>query len=425
MRPGLPLTAMKTITKIKTTTLSLLLLGLAQGAAAQNVLFDDIPIPAAFPQPEGIPVGPLNLAADATVGVMGTNNVYRDASHLSSEAEQLGASTTLSSSGERHQIIGTLEYYSQDFRDDAFQDMDLDATTATVFGRFVTSKWTNVRLLVIDEESILGKEQSDQLNSFNSGLQENKRVEGIFEVNNDRYFSNVMARYDQISSRTFSPTDTGVQADALDRSELDHILLGGRIFSWGRAFVFGGTQAVRYESNSTPSLSERNSDEHRYGVGAEYEVGRFSGDLDVYRFTQRFVADYIPDVENTWVGSGKVNYAASDDLALVLSVVRKFNETNIPNSGGIISDDIFVGAALSLTPRLYWRVGPSYNQADIQNMPVKIKRYGLDSELAWQFSTHFKMMFTANLFTQHAADRALTNFQAQQTSAALSLNYSL
>lgn len=398
-----------------------LLLCLAQGVNAQNAHFQDIPVPADFPQPEGMVMGSLHLDADVMAGLMTTNNVYRDASHLSSEATQLAMSSTLTSAGQRHLLVGTLEHYSQDFQDDAYQDMDLDATTATVFGRFVTSERTNLRLLLINEEDILGKSQSDQLNSFTSGHEQIRRVEAIFEFDNSRYFTNVMGRNDQVESETSS----GAENDTLNRSERDYILLGGRYFSWGRAFVFGGTQTVSYESNSIPTLAERHSDENRYGLGAEYQVGKLSGDVNVFRFTQRFESASIPDIENAWVGSGRLNYAASDTLALVISADRRFHETNIPNSGGIFVENVFLGGAWSLASNLYLRMGPSYNRTELQNTPVVIDRFELDVELAWQINSHFEMLVTSNVFAQNAENPAFSSFDAQQAHSVLSIRYSL
>ncbi|HEY0964054.1 MAG TPA: outer membrane beta-barrel protein [Pseudomonadales bacterium] len=402
-----------------------LLVALAPSAMAQSVLFDDVPVPAEFAGPEGMALGSLHLDASVDAGVMATNNVYRDASHLRSEASQLGLASTLTANGDRHLIVGTVEHYVQDFRDSAFEDMDLDATTLTLFGRFVTSQLTNLRLLLIDEEDILGKTQSEQLNSFTSGLQHSQRVEAIFEMDNTRYFANVMARDDQIDSDSFSETATGLQDDALDRSERDYILLAGRSFGWGRGFLFGGTQAVRYESSSMPSLAERNSRERRYGIGAEYQIGKFSGDVDIFRFTQRFDSVAIPNVENEWVGSGNLSYAINDAFTLVFAMERKFHETNIPNSGGIFAEDIFAGGAFSLAPNLYLRIGPSYNRTDILNTPVVIDRYELDLELGWQFSKHLKLQFTTNVFAQEAENPLLTQFRAQQANSVLSLGYSL
>ncbi|MDO8910150.1 MAG: outer membrane beta-barrel protein [Pseudohongiella sp.] len=398
-----------------------LLVCLAQSAMAQNALFDDIPIPAGFPQPSGKALGSLHLDAGVTAGLMTTNNVYRDSSHLSSEATQLALSSTLTSGGERHLIIGTLEHYSQDFRDNAYQDMDLDATRATVFGRFVTSELTNLRLLFIDEEDILGKTQSEQLNNFTSGLEHNQRVEAIFEIDNSRYFANVMARNDKVTSKTKS----GFEDDALNRSERDYVLLGGRHFSWGKAFLFGGTQTLKYQSSSTPALAERNSDENRYGIGAEYQVDKFSGDVDIFRFTQRFKSARIPDIENAWVGSGRLNYAANDKLTLMFAANRRFHETNIPNSGGIFDENIFVGGALALSPNLYLRMGPSYNRTELQNTPVVIERYELDVELGWQINSHFEMIFMTNVFSQDAEHSGFSSFNAQQANSVLSLKYSL
>lgn len=410
---------MKTTLKVIVTPLLILF---AHSGIAQNILFEDIPVPDSFPQPEGRMLGSLHVDADAVAGLMSTNNVYRDASHLSSEATQLGLSTTVTSSAERHLIVGTLEHYNQDFRDDAYQDMDLDATTATVFGRFVTSELTNLRLLFISEEDLLGKSQSDQLNSFSSGVEKNQRVEAIFEIDNSQYFANVMGRNDKISSRT---EDGGLHSDTLNRSERDYIVLAGRSLSWGRAFIFGGTQEVRYESNVNPQLAERNSDENRYGIGAEYQVGKFSGDLDVFQFTQRFKSALIPDIKNAWVGSGRLNYAANDTLSLVLSADRRFHETNIPNSGGIFSENIFVGGAWLLSPNLYLRTGPSYNRTELQNTPLVIDRYELDVELVWQIRSHFEMTLTTNVFSQAADDRALSVFDAQQANTLLNLRYAL
>lgn len=410
---------MKTTLKV---VVAPLMVCIAQGVIAQSAHFDDIPVPAGFPQPEGLMVGSLHVDADVKGGLMTTNNVYRDSSHLSSEATQLGLSTTVTSSAERHLIVGTLEYYSQDFRDNAYRDMDLDATTGTLFGRFVTSELTNLRLLFISEEDILGKSQADQLNSFTSGVEHNQRVEAIFEIDNSRYFANVMGRYDTINSRT---EGGGLQGDTLNRSERDYILLAGRSLSWGRAFVFGGTQEVRYESNITPQLAERNSDENRYGVGAEYQIGKFSGDIDVFRFTQRFRSAAIPDIENAWVGSGSLNYAVNDSLSLVFSADRRFHETNIPNSGGIFTENVFVGGAWSLSPTLYLRAGPAYNRTELQNTPIVIDRYELDVELAWQIRSHFEMVVTTNVFSQSADKPAFSGFDAQQAHTVLSLRYAL
>lgn len=394
---------------------------LAQGVIAQSAHFDDVPVPDSFPQPEGRSVGSLHLDADVMAGLMTTNNVYRDASHLDSEATQLGLSSTLTSRGQRHLIMGTLEYYAQEFRDDAYQDMNLDAVTATLFSRFVTSRISNLRLLLINEEDILGKTQSEQLNSFSSGLRQIQRVEAIFEVDNSLYFANVMGRNDQIDSQTSS----GHQDDSLNRSERDNIVLGGRYFGWGKAFLFGGTQTVRYESRNTPSLAQRNSDENRYGAGAEYQVDKFSGDVNVFQFTQRFRSASIPDIENDWVGSAKLNYAASENLTLVFSADREFHETNIPNSGGIFEENIFLGGAWSLSPALYLRVGPSYNRTELQNTPVVIERFELDFELAWQVSTHAELFFTTNVFSQNAEKREFSAYDAQQANSVLSLRYSL
>ncbi|MDP3517022.1 MAG: outer membrane beta-barrel protein [Pseudohongiella sp.] len=398
-----------------------LLACLAQSVIAQNVLFEDIPVPEGFPQPSGKALGSLHLDADVSAGLMTTNNVYRDASHLGSESSQVTLSSTLTSSGERHLLIGTLEHYSQDFRDDAYQDMDLDATRATVFGRFVTSELTNLRLLLIDEEDILGKTQSEQLNSFTSGLEKNLRTEAIFEFDNTRFFTNVMARNDKIESIS----STGFQNDTLDRSERDYIVLAGQTVSWGRVFVFGGTQSVRYESSSMPSLAERNSDENRYGIGAEYEVGKFSGDVDVFQFSQRFRSASIPDIKNAWVGSAIVNYAVSDKLALVFAANRRFHETNIPASGGIFDENIFLGGAWSLFQNLYLRMGPSYSRTKLQNAPLLIDRYELDVELAWQITAHAEMLLTTNVFSQTEKSLAFPMFDAQQANSVLSLRLSL
>jgi hypothetical protein len=401
------------------------LLCLAHGAQAQNVLFDDLQVPQGFTQPTGIAMGSLQLEGEVGTGVMTTNNVYRDVSHLASEALQSGLTTTLTSTSDRHLLVGTLEYFRQDFRDDTFQDLDMDVSTMTLFGRFVTSKLTNLRLLVIDEEDILGKDQSDQLNSFNSGLEHNKRYEAIFEVDNTRYFANMMWRYDQVDSRSFSSTATETQNEALDRSERDAIFLAGRHFGWGKAFLFGGTQAVRYESSSDPTLAERNSDENRYGVGIEYQMGKFSGDADIYRFTQEFDSITIQNIDKAWVGSGTLNFAASDRLTLLGAIERRFHETNIPGSGGIFSQNIFAGAAYSLTPDLYLRVGPSYNTARIQNTPVQLQRYEFDIELGWMVTHHFKLLFTTNVFMQEPENRAFAGTIAQQANSVLTISYSL
>lgn len=394
---------------------------LAQSVIAQNAHFRDLPAPQSASQPTGMALGSLHLDADVTAGVMTTNNVYRDASHLGSEATQLALSSSLVSGGERHLIIGTLEHYTQKFADNAFQDMNLDATTATVFGRFVTSELTNLRLLVINEEDILGKTQSQQLNNFTSGVLQIQRVEAIFEFDNERYFANVMGRNDKIESRFRS----GVQTDALNRSERDYIVLGGRHFNWGKAFLFGGTQSVRYESSFSPALAQRNSDENRYGVGVEYQVGRFSGDADVFQFTQRFKSASIPDIKNDWVGSGRLNYSVSDVLTLVFAVDRRFHETNIPNSGGIFEENIFIGGAWALSQNLYLRMGPSYNRTELQNTPIVIDRYELDVELGWQISSHFEMRLTTNVFSQGAGNPVFSGFDAQQANSVLTVRYSL
>lgn len=398
-----------------------LLVCLAQGVIAQNAHFEDVPVPASFPPAEGRFVGSLKLDADVMAGVMTTNNVYRDASSLSSEASQLELSSTLAKRGQRYVILGTLEYYTQEFRDDAYQDMNLDAVTATMFTRFATSKISNLRLLLVNEEDILGKEQSDQLNSFNNGLRQIQRVEAIFEVDNSRYFTNIMARNDKVDSQSSSEN----QGDNLNRSERDYILLGGRYFDWGKAFLFGGTQAITYESSTMPLLAQRNSNEKRYGVGAEYEVGKFSGDVDIFQFTQRFRSATIPDIKDEWVGSAKLNYLASDRLTLVFAIDRQFHETNIRNFGGIFEENTFVGGAWAFSPNLYLRMGPSYNKTELKGTPLVIDRVELDVELVWQVSDHFDILFTGNVFNQKTKNALLSDFNAQQTNSLLRMRYSL
>lgn len=381
-------------------------------------------MPGTFPQPAGVALGSLHLDGELGTGLMATNNVYRDSSHLSSEASQTALSSTLTSSSDKHLVVGTFEHFIQDFRDDVFKELDVDVSTTTLFGRFVTSRLTNLRLLVIDEEDILGKDQSDQLNSFTSGLEHNRRYEAIFEVDNSRYFANVMWRYDEVDSQSFSQTPTAIQDEALDRTERDAIFLTGRHLSWGKVFVFGGKQVVRYISNTDPALAERDSDENRYGVGIEYQVGKFSGDADVYRFTQKFDSPGIPNIDNAWVGSGILNYAMNDRLTLMTSIQRRFHETNIAGSGGIFSQDIFAGASFSMAPDLYIRIGPSYNTAKIQNTPVQLERYEIDMELGWMVSRHFKLLLTSNVFIQEPKGGAVGT-TAQQANTALSVSYSL
>lgn len=412
---------MTTTRKIAAT---LLLIGTTHAVQAQNVLFEDLPVPVDFRQPAGLTRGSLHLDGAVGTGRMATNNVYRDASHLSSEASMTSLASSLTSSSDKHLVVGSFEHLIQDFRDEAFKDLDVDVSTTTLFGRFVTSRLTSLRLLVIDEEDILGKEQSDQLNSFTTGLEHNRRYEAIFEIDNTRYFANIMWRYDQVDSQSFSRTPNAIQDEALDRAERDAIFLVGRSLPWGRAFVFGGTQAVRYDSNTDPALAERNSDENRYGVGIEYRVAKFSGDADIYRFTQKFDSVMIPNIDNAWVGSGTLNYAINDRVTLVTAIQRRFHETNITGSGGIFSQDIFAGAAFALSPDLYLRIGPSYNTAKIQNTPVQLERYEIDLELGWNLSRHFKLLFTSNVFIQEPKAGAVGSV-AQQASSELSVSYSL
>ena len=409
---------MKSILKVSFISL---LASLSHSVNAQNALFEDLPVPAGVSQPAGMALGSFQLDADVTAGVMTTNNVYRDASHLGSEATQLLMSGTLRSGGERHLIVGSLEHYSQDFWDNAYKDMNLDATRLTVFGRFVTTELTSLRLLFMNEEDILGKTQSDQLNNFTSGIEQNKRVEAILEIDNSRYFADLMIRNDEITSKVV----TGPESDDLSRSERDYILVGGRHFSWGKVFFFGGTQSISYESSSTLTLTSRNSEENRYGIGAEYQLDRLSGDVDVFRFTQRFRSASISDIENAWVGDGRLNYAVSDNLTVVFSANRRFHETNIPNSGGIFDENIFFGGAWSLSPNVYLRMGPSYNRTELQNTPIVIERYGLDVELGWQIGSHVEMRLNTNVFSQNAEHSGFSNFNAQQANSVLSLKYAL
>ncbi len=393
----------------------------AQSAVAQSALFENVPVPVGYPQPEGKDIGRLHLDADVAAGFMKTNNVYRDSSHLGSESTQLELSSTLTAVGEHHLIVGTLEHFSQEFRNNAYQDMDLDATRATAFGRFVTSELTSLRLLAIDEEDILGKTQSEQLNSYTSGLEHNQRIEAIFEIDNSHYFANFMGRNDKIDSQS----STGLENDTLNRSERDYILLGGSYFSWGKAFLFGGTQSVNYASSSNSLLALRNSDENRFGIGAEYTVGKYSGNVDIFQFTQQFKSVSIPDIQNEWVGSGVVNYAANDKFSLMFSMNRIFHETNIPNSGGIFDENIFIGSSLSISPTVYLRAGPNFNKTTVHGTSLQIKRYEFDIELTWQFNTDFEIHFTTNIFTQNAKDPIFSTFNAQQANSLLTIKYIL
>lgn len=403
----------------------LLALGSMPAVQAQNRLFEDLAVPGAFSPPKGMVVGLIQLDGEAGAGALSTNNVYQDSSHFDGTALQTALSTTLTSSSDTHLVTGTVEYFSQDFSDQAYSALDITVESATLFGRFVTSDWTNLRLLVIDEEDILGADQTDQLNGYSSGTESNRRYEAIFEVAAPTYFANAMWREDTTDSESFSGSATALEEDALDRTERDLIGLAGRTFGWGKAFVFAGTQAVRYQSTTDPQLAGRNSDEHRYGVGLEYAVAKLAGDASMYRFSQDFDSAAIRNVENVWVGSGKLNYAATDRLALQLAFDRRFSETNIANVSGIIADNLFVGASVAFLPSLYLRMGPGYSRARILKTPVDITRYSLDIEAGWTLREHLKLLFKSSIFMQQPEIKAMQSLTAQQSSAAITLSYVL
>tara|TARA_B110000971_G_scaffold35378_1_gene33425 strand:- start:1932 stop:3176 length:1245 start_codon:yes stop_codon:yes gene_type:complete len=392
---------------------------------AAHAQLEELPVGGSFTDPEGKMVGNLNLQASASLGGMVTNNVLQDSSHLSAEGSELSLSSSLTSQSDKHLIVGSLDLLSRNIVDDAFSELDVDLHMGTVFGRFETSEHTNIRLLLIDQETILGVSAEDQVLGLGAGLEEMSHIEAIFEVGNAKYFANVMARYVDLETISLQDTIVGFEEESLDRVEEDLIFLFGRHFSWGKTFLFGGQQSVEYSATAGAGFEARNSDELRYGAGFEAELNDFTADANIYRFTQKFDNILIEDIERKWVGGAKISYAMDDRLDFLISVDRDFTETNIEGSGGLFIDNYFAGAMIDLPPKAYLKIGPSYSKTSIAGSKIGIRTKSIDLEAAWKFSDKAVLQLNTSISIQNVNVSMLAGLNAQTALSTLSFKYSL
>ena len=387
----------------------------------------ELPTPESFLSSEGITLGDFRVTTDLEAGYGWTNNAWQDSSHESGTQRILSVSSAAQSVTEKRIIAASFDFFGQSFIEEEFSALNMNSLSGNLFGRFQLGEHVAWRGLLKRDETILGLSQEDKINGIQAGTEIADQVEAAFEWDNERLFYSIMGRNIDLVTDMFEETSFGYVENTLDRRETDFIAFAGKYFDWGRAYLFAGSQEIRYNSPRKHVLVNRDSDENRLGFGAEYSNGKWSGAVDAYVFTQDFVSPVIQDVDNEIVGSISAVYAAGEALSYTIELERDFAETNFAGSAGLFTDRMFAGISLSPRDNAYVKVGPTVSTISVVNTPLEIDISSLDLEASWAFSPKFKAFLrtTVALTETSGAGGALSFLDAQAATTYLTLSYSL
>ena len=246
-------------------------------------------------------------------------------------------------------------------------------------------------------------------------------------MDNERLFYSIMGRNIDLVTDMFEETSFGYVENTLDRRETDFIAFGGKYFDWGQAYLFAGSQEIRYNSPRKHVLANRDSDENRLGFGAEYLNGKWSGEIDTYVFTQDFVSSVIQDVDNEIVGSISTVYAAGESVSYTIELERDFAETNFAGSAGLFTERVFAGISLAPRDNVYVKIGPTVSKISVANTQLEIDNASMDLEASWAFSPKFKAFLRATVAVTETSGvgGALSFLNAQAATTYLTFSYSL
>ena len=383
--------------------------GLAQSAPLPN--------PPGFEQPSGLSSNGFEFYTRAQAGVQFTDNIRLDPSQKSDAQKLLAIDAAARSTWKRHAFAATVAYLKQQAVDT--RDQGAEALSGTLSGRIDFSKTLNLRLGLLRQENIIGKNDPMQFNGNLNGTARTDTVEAGLGWDNKKRFVNLLGRHQQITNRTDINVSVLSRLQAQDREEDNLTLQAGLHRSWGKVYLFGGPQSVNYTGSKVILPEDRDSSGGRLGVGVEFKQGDLQGVVRAILFGEYFDAPTIAKVQSG-VGIVQLIKTINERWAISGVAERVFDETNIQGSGGLFTNLVALGTRYSPRSDIYIKVGPAYRYYQIAGTSYRAQNTSLDATGAWQATKRLEFLLNATLSNQTVNDAMLANLQYGENAITLS-----
>ncbi|GAB6041498.1 outer membrane beta-barrel protein [Endothiovibrio diazotrophicus] len=387
--------------------------------AAGPLRAQDAPLPAArgFEPHQGIEAGGFTLYSRLQLGLESTSNVRLDPTNQGDVEKVLAIDAAARSKWSRHSLAATVSYLEKRASD--VKEQKNEALSATLSGRIDLAKGWDVKLGVLSEESVIGKNDPMQFSGALNATNHIDTLEGALEWKGEHLFANLLARNQDIYNETHVDVTVLNRIQIQDRTERNLTAQLGRRYDWGQAYLFAGPVEVRYSGSAVILPEDRDSDGVRAGLGAEFKRGPWQGVARLIAFSQEFDAPTIPDVSSL-VGTAQLSYQVSDRWSLAGALQRTFDETNITGSGGLFTNLATVGTLFQPRKDFYFKVGPSYRFYEIAGTSVEAESLTLDATAAWQVTERLELLLNATISNQTVNDPLIANLQYGERAATLS-----
>jgi len=378
-----------------------------------------VPAPPGFEQPVNTRLGGFVLGTRAEAGLVSTSNIRLDPAEESDTKRILALSANASSDWQKHNLAASVDYFAQDAADSRHDDLDNEALSGALRGRYELGGNAIARASLQRQQSLVGKNHVDQLNGFLHGTTTSSMAGYGLEWDNQRWFLSAMGQYVDVMNDTDIKTVDAVMVESLDRKEAQGTLQAGRHFSWGNVYGFVGSQAIRYAASASLTLADRDSSGWRAGAGTQFSHGKLRGAVSAIRFAQDFDTTSIRNTFAT-VGTVQLNYQLSQQFALSGLLQRSFSETNIPDTAGIFTTTYFLGMLYAPAQSWYVKLGPAFNRDQLADSSLATKRVSWEGQAVWQAFPRVAFSLSASHSDQRVTDPSMLSQQYDDTSVTLS-----
>ncbi|UUX48462.1 outer membrane beta-barrel protein [Nisaea acidiphila] len=392
--------------------------GCLWNAASASAQTAPLPPVQGFEQPSGLKLGGFDFFTRAQAGIQATDNIRLDPTEEADLKRVLALNAVARSSWEKHALAATVGYVSQQALD--IRDQKSDALSGTLSGRYDFTDEVNLRVGLLSEESIIGKNDPLQFNGNLNGTTQTNTLEAALGWDDKTYFVNVLSRYQDISNDTDIDVTVVSRVQSQDREEYNLTVEAGKHYGWGKASVFGGPIRIRYSGSEIILPEDRDSEGGRAGISIQYQEGNLTGLFRAIGFAQYFNAPTIGDVISG-VGTAQLSYKIDDEWGVGGVIERTFDETNIETSGGLFTN--LAGIAALYKPRsdVYIKAGPTYRFYEIEGTPYEAESFTLDMAAAWQVHERVELVFNSSISNQIVNDAFLADLQYSEANATISV----
>lgn len=381
-----------------------------------------LPLPPEFGKSSNIKFGDFQFLTRAEAGLKATDNIRLDQTERKDTMQQLNLAASVNSDWQRHAISSSISYLAQEARNTANEDTD--SLSATLSGRLDIGSEVDLKLGLLRDETIIGKNDPLQFSGYLNGTSRSNIVEGGIEWDNKQQFISLQGRHFETITRSQVEVIGLTEVLDLDRNEEELTLQAGLHQSWGKYYLFGGIQDANYEGSENALTQERDSSGSRLGIGLELGEDALQAVFRIIAFNQDFDAPTIEDV-NDYVGLAELIYKVDEQWTLSGILERNFEETNIQDSAGLFSELAAIGLLYIPRSDLYFKVSPAYRVYKIAGTPYEAKSRAIDATLGWQAASTWQILTKLTLSDQTVNDSFLSTYEYKENALTLSVVVSL